>query len=192
MLQVKEGEGFSPLSVDKFYWFSDDLFDLTRMKAEYHSQYHDDLIAAMRLIKDKYKFIVGENPSLSVDYYYVTKKDVTPNEDCDKAAKKVVEVVMKHFPGAQVNFNFANATALWKQVQKRPPKTKKLAWAFQSLSTPEGQIGLVRLPDYYAFVTESDGQLAERFFDSNVRGYWKTSPINKQIAATLKTPAAPE
>ena len=192
IMQVKEGEGFSPVAVDKLYWFSDDLFDLTRMKAEYHQTYHSDLIAAMRLIKDKYKFIVGENPSLSVDYHYVTKRDVTPNADCETSAKKVIEIVKQHFPGAQVGFQFVGASQLWKQLQTRPPKSKKLKWASQSLSTPEGQIGLVRLPDYFSFVTEDDGQLAERFFDSNVRGYWKTSVINKRIASTLMTATAPE
>jgi hypothetical protein len=123
--------------------------------------------------------------ALSVDYHYVTKRDVTPNADCETSAKKVTEIVKKHFPGAQVGFQFVGASQLWKQLQTPPPKSNKLKWASQSLSTPEGQIGLVRLPDYFSFVTEDDGQLAERFFDSNVRGYWKTSVINKRIASTL-------
>lgn len=46
--------------------------------------------------------------------------------------------------------------------------------------------GLVRLADYYTFIKESDGKLAERFFDSNVRGYWPSSHINSRIAETLK------
>ena len=37
IMQVKEGEGFSPVAVDKLYWFTDDLLDLTRKKADYHS-----------------------------------------------------------------------------------------------------------------------------------------------------------
>jgi hypothetical protein len=71
------------------------------------------------------------------------------------------------------------------------PKVKNLRWAAQSLSTPEGQIGLVRLADYFEFITEN-GQLAERIFDSNVRGYWKTTTVNKGIARTLTAISPPE
>jgi hypothetical protein len=60
--------------VDKLNFFADDLLDLTRKKSDYHSIYRPDLIVAMRLFKDKYGIIVGENPPLSVEFYYVTKK----------------------------------------------------------------------------------------------------------------------
>lgn len=192
IIQVKEGEGFSPVAIDKLYWFTDDLLDLTRKKADYHSGYRPELITAMRLFKDKYGFIVGENPELFLDFYYVTKKDVEPNNDCKISAEKVVATVKKHFSQARCDFHFVNAAALWAQVQTRPPKKKSLDWAAQPLSTPEGQIGLVRLVDYYEFLREPDGQIAERFFDSNVRGYWKSTPVNKRIAATLKSPSISE
>ncbi len=192
IMQMKEGEGFSPAAVDKLYFFADDLLELTRKKAAYHQQYREELITAMRLFKDKLGIIVGQNPPLSVDFYYITKKDVEPNTDCGTSTKKVLGVVGKHFPDAKAEFHFVNASALWKQVQTRPPKTKSLKWAAQSLSTPEGQIGLVRLADYYQFIIESNGQLAERFFDSNVRGYWKTTTVNKRIASTLMAQNPPE
>jgi hypothetical protein len=192
VMQVKEGEGFSPVSVDKFYWFADDLFDLTRKKADYHQAYRKELVAAMRLFKDKYGVIVGENPPLLVEFKYVTKKDVEPNDDCGRSAEKVKTVVKKHFNHAQCDFNFVNASGMWAQVQARPPKKKSLKWAAQPLSTPEGQIGLVRLAEYYDFLREPSGQLAERFFDSNVRGYWKSTPVNERIAASLKHGSPPE
>lgn len=192
IMQVKEGEGFSPVSVDKFFFFADDLLDLTRKKADYHQTYRVELVTAMRLFKDKYGIIVGENPPLSVDFYYITKKDVEPNQDCKTSAEKVLTKVRGHFNQAQCEFHFVNAAGLWLQVQARPSKKKSLKWAAQWLATPEGQIGLVRLVDYYNFLIENNRQLAERFFDSNVRGYWKTTTVNKSIAATLKAPSAPE
>lgn len=192
IMQVKEGEGFSPPAVDKLNFFSDDLLELARKKADYHQAYRPDLIAWMRLFKDKYGIIIGENPPFSVDFYYIIKKEVEPNDDCKTSAKKVIEVVKKHFNNAQVEFHFVNASALWKQVEARPPRKKKLKWESQALSTPEGHIGLVRLADYFYFISESNGQLAERFFDSNVRGYWKSTSVNKRITSTLKAVVSPE
>jgi hypothetical protein len=145
IMQVKEGEGFSPTAVDKLYWFTDDLLDLTRKKANYHSMYRPELITLMRLFKDKYGIIVGENPPLSVELYYITKKDVEPNDDCKRSADKVKTNVTKYFNQAQCEFSFINAAALWTQVQIRPSKKKVLKWASQPMSTEEGEIGLVKL-----------------------------------------------
>jgi hypothetical protein len=188
ILQVKEGEGFSPNAVDKLFWFIDDLLDLTRKKAEYHSSYRAELITLMRLFKDKYGVIVGENPSLAVEVFYITKKDVEPNEDCEKSAEKIKAVVKKYFSHAQSDFHFVNAPKLWTQVQARPSQKKPLKWASQPMTTQEGEIGLVNLSDYYSFLKEANGRIAERIFDSNVRGYWQETPVNKRIAMTLREP----
>jgi hypothetical protein len=93
---------------------------------------------------------------------------------------------------AVAQFKYVNAAAMWAQVQARPPKKKALKWASQPLSTQEGEIGLVKLVDYYDFVKDPGGKIAERFFDSNVRGYWPTSHLNKRIAETLKNEKSPE
>jgi hypothetical protein len=57
--------------------------------------------------------------------------------------------------------------------------------------TQEGQIGLVNLVDYNAFLDEG-GEIGERIFDSNVRGYWKSTPVNTRIATTLGNPKSSE
>lgn len=188
IVQVKSDEGFSPTAIDKLYWFTDDLLDLSKKKADYHSNYKDDLIAVMRLFKDKFGVVVGETPPISVEYIYVIQKDVDPNDDCLKSSTKVKDRCNYYFPHATPEFKFVNAHELWTQIQSRPPRKKTLKWESQPMSTDEGQIGLVKLIDYYAFIKEMDGSLAERFFDSNVRGYWPTSPINKKIAESLKDP----
>jgi hypothetical protein len=192
IMQVKSNEGFSPVAVDKLYWFIDDLLDLSKSKSEYHSTYHADLVSLMRLFKDKFGIVVGETPPLSIECIYIVKKDVPPDEDCEKAKSRVLERCKYYFSHADPKFKFANATALYTQVQTRPPNKKTLKWASQPMSTEEGEIGLVRLPDFYSFISDGDGRVAERFFDSNVRGYWPHSHINKGIADTLKSVGGPE
>ena len=192
IMQVKSNEGFSPVAVDKLYWFIDDLLDLSKSKTDYHSTYHTDLIALMRLFKDKFGIVVGETPPLSIECIYIIKKDVQPDSDCGKARDRVLERCKFYFSHAEPRFKFANATALYTQVQTRPPNKKILKWASQPMSTEEGEMGLVKLPDYYSFISDADGRVAERFFDSNVRGYWPHSNINKGIAETLKSTQGPE
>jgi AIPR protein len=186
--QSKEGAGFSPVAIDKLYWFTDDLLCLGRKKADYHSAYRPELITLMRLFKDKYGMIVGEGPSLTVAYYYITKLDVAPNADCDKSAAKIREKVKEHFQDAAPEFNFVNATSLLIQVRSRPLKDKAIKWVSQPMPTEEGQVGLARLTDFYTFLQDENGELSERIFDSNVRGYWKSTPVNRKIGDTLRNP----
>lgn len=192
IMQVKSKEGFSPNAIDKLFWFTDDLLDLSKSKANYHSTYTPQLITLMRLFKDKFGVVVGETPPLSIEYIYVVKLDVNPNDDCLKSKDLILDRCRFHFSHAEPKFSFINVTALWTQVQTRPPNKKILKWASQPMSTAEGEIGLVRLDDYYKFISDSDGRVSERFFDSNVRGYWPHSSINKSIAATLKRTEGPE
>ncbi len=193
VMQVKGGnEGFSPTAVDKIFWFTQDLLDLAKKKADYHSNYHSDMVTLMRLFKDKYGVVVGETPALAIEFIYITRKDVMPNESCDKSAQNVEAECRKHFPHIQAKFSFINAEALWRQVQARPPRRRTLKWAAQPMTTQEGELGLVRLADYFDFIKDPDGKIAERFFDSNVRGYWPDSKINKQIDETLKNAGSPE
>lgn len=197
IMQVKSDEGFSPLVIDKFFFFTEDLLDLSKSKADHHSTYHANLITLIRIFKDKFRAAVGETPRLSIEYVYVIQKDVQENEDCLKSAARVRAHAKDFFPQVETDFKFINASRLWQQVQSRPPNKKTLTWAYQPLVTREGMIGLVKLMDLFKFVSDETtggkpAKLAERLFDSNVRGYWPTSNINKRIADTLKATISPE
>jgi len=193
IFQMKEGDGFSPTAIDKLVFFTEDLLELTRPESQYHTKYRPRLLELMRLFKEKYREILGAGlPEFSVHYFYATKKDVEPNDDCSTSEGKLRAKVAALFSKAEYSFQFVNATKLWNQVEARPKKKKVLKWAAQPLETPEGPVGLVRLPDYYDFLKDEQGLLNNRIFESNVRGYWPNTPINKQILATLKNPQAAE
>src|SRR5208283_2362988 len=190
VFQSKEGSGFSPTAIDKLFWFTDDLLCLGRKKADYHSEYRPELISLMRVFKDKYGMIVGEGPSLSVAYYYITKLDCPHNADCEKSVETLKDNVGEHFKEAIPEFHFVNAVALLNQVRSRPLKEKAIKWVSQPMPTEEGEVGLVKLTDFYTFLQDDKNELAERIFDSNVRGYWKSTPVNRKIGETLRTPGA--
>jgi len=66
---------------------------------------------------------------------------------------------------------------LWTQVQVRPRKNKALQWAAQPLETPEGFVGLVN-STIFDFLKHESGELEEKIFESNVRGFWQSTPVN--------------
>jgi hypothetical protein len=190
LFQIKEGDGFSPSCIDKLTHFTEDLLDLQRPESQYHSQYRPQLLQLMRLFKDRYRLIVGGGmPAFSINYFYVSKKDVEPNADCKASEKALRDKVAQLFVKAEYSFNFVNATGLWAQVQARPKRKKRvLTWAAQPIETPEGFLGLVFLSDYFKFLTGDHGELNKRIFESNVRGYWQYTSVNKEILGTLQKP----
>jgi hypothetical protein len=53
------------------------------------------------------------------------------------------------------------------------------------MATKEGYVGLVKLRDYYEFIKDENGQLADRMLEANVRGFQGNVTVNNQIKQTL-------
>jgi AIPR protein len=59
------------------------------------------------------------------------------------------------------------------------------------METQGGYVGLVNLYTYYQFLQDEPGVLAERIFESNVRGYQQDTSVNKEIRASLENNTLP-
>lgn len=188
IMQVKQNEGFSPNEINKLVFFSDDLLDLSRQPSDYKTTYNAKVLEVMRVFKNKYQQIAGAFPEVFIDYYYITQADETQNTDAEGAADRVIQKAKEHLSSAKCTFHFVNASKLWVQVQLRTPKSKALHWQDTPLETPEGFVGLVKLHDYWKFLQDEHGDLHERIFESNVRGFQQNTPVNVSIRNTLDKP----
>src|SRR5262245_27789938 len=88
----------------------------------------------------------------------------------------------------QLHSKLRRGRTLWKQVQKRPPRSRVLKWAEQPMSTKDGFVGLVKLHDFREFLSDESGRLAERIFGSNVRGFVVDSGVNEDIGKSILHP----
>jgi hypothetical protein len=188
IMQTKLNQGFSPTEINKLILFSDDLLDLSRQPSNYNTTYNSKILEMMRVFKKKYQEIAGAFPDVFIDYYYITQFDGTENADCNAAAQRVIQKAKEHVSSAKCEFHFVNAQKLWAQVQVRRPKSKPLPWHSAPLETPEGWVGLVKLHEYWAFLKDEHGNLQERIFESNVRGFQQSTPVNVDIRNTLENP----
>jgi hypothetical protein len=187
VFQVKSSGGFSANAIEKLILTTEDLLDLSRSAASISNRYHLKLLSIFRSFKEKYLTIAGNFPSLTVDYYYVTKADeVQPDNKANDAAGKVIDGANRHMNRAQCEFHFKNAQALLAQVMVRPTRERTLIWVEAPMQTREGYVGLAKLKDYFEFIKADDGTLAEMIFESNVRGFQQNTPVNKQIRDSLK------
>ena len=186
LFQTKEGQGFSPTAIDKFDTFTDDLLDLTKTPDRYGRKYHEKLQDKMRIFKEKYHQL--SLPKTTIDYYYITKKDVLEDEGCGISARKVMETARRHIPRAVINdFHFINAARLYSQIGMRSPTTKTLSF-IEIMDATEGWVGVISLPEFYSFLKTETGERNEAMFDDNVRGFQRETSVNQSIQETLSTP----
>ena len=192
ILQVKETEaGFKMTEIDKLHFFSEDLLDLAKPTDDpaLVSKYHMHLREIMQTFKDKYLSFATSKLDLSIDYLYITKGDeLWPDTKATNSRNRVLETAKKHMSKASVKFHFINAQKLLDQVNVRVSKDKDLRWAYPPMTTEDGTVGIVKLTDFYEFLTEPDKSLAERLFEANVRGFQQYTIVNKQIRDSLSSP----
>ncbi len=185
-IQVKEHGGFQPTEVEKFLELTGDFFDLSKPADSFGERYNSRVIAAMRTWKENWVKIASDFPdSAEIDYYYITGDDVRLNSYANDAGTRVTDRAKSQVSKANSTFFYVGAAELWEQVQKRPPKTKTLKWSEAPMNADDGSVGLVKLTDYLDFIEDEPGVLAERYFESNIRGYQDDVAVNKEIAASL-------
>src|SRR5207249_12209131 len=109
-----ETSGFSPIDIDKIYFFTDDLLDLSRPPDRYHTAYHEKLSNLIRLFKYKYEQISGVEQKVFIDYYFITGNDAEPAQDAIASGERVCAKAGEHFRRAEIRpFHFINASRLY-------------------------------------------------------------------------------
>lgn len=184
-IQVKESGGFKPTEIEKNIQLSSDFFDLSVSSTGYGVRYNDEVVRIMGVWKNTRLKLAQAFAEYSIEFYYITGDDVSPDDYAQDAGERVKKAVLALESKATCDFHFISADKLWERVQQRPPRSKTLMWAGTPMNAEEGTVGLVNLKKYYEFLQDEPGILAERFFESNVRGYQQDVGVNQNIAGTL-------
>jgi hypothetical protein len=187
IFQVKTAGGFKPTEIEKWIQLTDDFFDLSKKPDSFGVRYNNKVKSMMSIWREQYLRVVSSFPELKVDYYYITGDPAVADDYAKDAGERVKAKASQHIK-ANPEVHFIGAQQLWEQVQKRPPKSKTLIWSEAPMSTKEGFVGLVRLNDFQNFLEDDSdpGMLAERIFESNVRGFQQDSTVNEDIAHSLE------
>ncbi|MGK0439403.1 MAG: hypothetical protein ACJATK_002363 [Paracoccaceae bacterium] len=185
IIQSKKENGFGEDALLKLARLCTNLLDLGFDKKEFEGRYNNSIISAFELFRDTYVALVTKKPSLKVRIVYASLgMDIHAN--VQKQADDLQADVKEKLPSVDVKVEFVGATELVKFSQERASEVFRLATIDSPLSTSEKVfIALVRISDYYKFVSNSDGKLIRHIFESNVRDYQGKNSVNKEIQATL-------
>jgi hypothetical protein len=186
VIQSKTASGFQETPVERFLTVSDDIFDLSKPVGDLSSVYNEGLCGAISRFRTVHQQLALRFPALSIYFHYACKGS-DPAETIKRKVEKLEAAVKTHFPAAMFRFEFVGASELLALARRSPQTTYTLQLAENPVSSA-GQVGflcLVKLRDFYSFITDSVGGLHRQIFEANVRDYQGRTEVNDEIQKSL-------
>lgn len=186
-IQSKTSKGFGESAVEKFISTTRDLLDLSSELESFSSVYNSQLLSIVRAFRNVYKKLAAKFPALNIQYYYVSMgAEVHPNVKKKTDALKIE--ISKLFSESTFSFEFVGAPELLSKVRTKPITSFELRLSETPISST-GDVGficLVKIADYFDFITDDNNKLRRNIFDANVRDYQGDVQVNAGIQNTLK------
>ncbi|MCG0239017.1 MAG: AIPR family protein [Firmicutes bacterium] len=186
VVQAKNTGGFPESALDRLITTTSELLDFSQNLSRLRSHYNSDVVAAFSNFRTIHTSLASKFPSLEISYFYATKGlDIHPN-----VARKVDTlrgIINRLFTDCHFTFTFLGSRELLRLARREPTRTHNLQIAEGPITS--GQVGyvcLVRLKDYYSFITDENGNLIKSMFDANVRDYEGATEVNEAIRETLE------
>jgi hypothetical protein len=187
IIQAKGQAGFSETALDKLYAVTADLLNLAADDSALARVYNADLLEAMSTFKATYEALAARFPKLTVSYSYATKGD-QPHPNVQRKVEKLRGLVGQQFSSAEFNFRFLGARELLELARRSPRVTHTLCLSENPISST-GAVGfvcLVKIRDFFAFITDDQQKLLRGVFEANVRDYQGSNEVNEGIQASLR------
>ena len=186
VIQSKTNIGFQETPVERFITISNDLFDLSRSVA-LSSVYNKDLVEAIDRFQSVYQALTPWFPTLNVSFFYASK-GIDVHDSVKRKVDMLKETVLSRVQNANFSFDFLGAPELYDLAGRQPHTTYQLPLAENPISSEEqvGFVCLVRLRDFFGFMTDDYGSLRRPLFEANVRDYQGRTQVNDEIQASLQ------
>lgn len=186
MFQAKDSPSFSGTALDKLISTANTVFDLGRSLGSFHKLYNERFLERVEAFRLFYSTNIARISRLSVRIYYVTRAEHV--HEALRAQVPTLRLAAERlFPNCSFEFSFTGAAELLSLARIQRPEWLELKIAEGPLVVSgTGYVGLVRLPDYSAFITDERGNRRRLLFLDNVRDYEGKQGVNAAIAATLR------
>lgn len=185
VVQATTSQGFSESRVEKLAATTRDVFDLSRKLGDLTTVYNAGVLGGAATFRRAYEALAARFPRVVVRYVIAAKADsVHPN--VQRKAEELRKLVLQLFSSSECEVAFLTTAALLELARRVPRESFSLQLAETPISSA-GQmafIALVRLRDFYDFITEN-GVLQRQLFEANVRDYQGATEVNEEIRATL-------
>ncbi|WP_426608014.1 AIPR family protein [Pantoea anthophila] len=186
IIQSKNERSFGEEAILKLTKLSSNLLDLEFNPDDFKNRYNEKVLNKFELFRNIYLKLITRKAKLNVKYFYATKGiDIHPN--VEQQANELKKDISSILTDSSIDFNFISATTLVENYRKRDNTVFNLKLSENPLSS-QGKvfISLVKLRDYFDFITDEEGQIIKHIFESNVRDYQGKTSVNQEIKETLE------
>lgn len=182
LIQSKNTSSFGEVPVDKltslisaFVFNSPSPTTLAAFKPE--------VAAVFANFKSALSKVGKKFPSVAIHAFYCARAG-SPATSIVGKADALQTALAAQYPNSTVSL--IGATRLYELAREQKTFTKALPAAVPPLNVQNALVGLVKLSDFAAFITDTGGSIINRIFESNVRDYQGDIEVNREIAASLQ------
>lgn len=192
LVQAKTSHGFSEVALDKVAQTCSYLTNMEVDEAEAQVLYSADLLARFTLFRKALSRLLTRHPAVLIKFSYVTRGEASEVHPKVRTKAKILEEQFSQsFAVATGEVEFLGPAELWRRASTRPSYTLELPYR-ESITHGTSHIALVALGEYLDFLSDENGAVKSHIFDWNVRDYQGNVEVNREIAASLGNPEAPE
>jgi len=193
LISCKHHATFLQATLDTILATIQELFDLGREQSELKGSYSEDLLEFRALLEATLRRLSIGRPTLNFHLTYASRGDSHEiGASVAARGRQIASEFSKLFSSCSVNFRFIGATELLESYRKSKSFSLELPFVEHLATGKNSYVLLVKLEDYWKFVTDDTGNLRRYLFDSNVRDYLGVSGVNQDIANSLSDETAPD
>jgi AIPR protein len=191
--QTKKTKSFKEDVIDKLI-SSTIIFDLGSSDKELLSRFTLSIVNKIINFKKLYKNVILNGGSITINYIYATISTTTTiNKSLSHKIEQLKKMTSEALRGVKVNFSTIGSRELIDLYGRKKPLSLNLTFKENPISTDFstngtkglGYIAVVRLKDYYDFITDNDGFIREELFEGNIRHYQGQVDVNNKIKDSL-------
>ncbi|MCA8830923.1 AIPR family protein [Hymenobacter pini] len=190
--QYKKENSFKEGALDKLITTMPIVFELDKDQSYLLERFNADLVDKILIIRELWKKTIANGGEIKFHYSYASVADeIKINKAFYRKIEQLVEVTKLKTKSSYVEFKLIDAQALLDLFQKKKSVLLPLTFKEQPASTKYdknggvGYVGIVKLEDYYKFITDDNKMIREELFESNIRHYRGEVDVNNRIKESL-------
>lgn len=187
----KHHDTFKQATLDAMIATLTEILDFSLEDTQLTGAYSPLLLKMRNNLKYAYRKMSPRLSHFKVEIFYASRGDTRElGEEVEARGRQVEAIVKNSFGSCSAKFKFIGSTELVELHRLMPNYTLELPFV-EALAKGERYVVLVRLSDYYEFIS-NDGKLRRYLFESNVRDFMGMNRVNEDIRSTLSAEDSPD
>ncbi|MFI1288048.1 AIPR family protein [Streptomyces sp. NPDC020792] len=189
ILQAKNTSGYQETVIEKLHFHLPTLLDMGREEEDLIDHTNAKLLDRTRRFLHVLEELASSFPQVRIKVIYASKAAETPHPNVKSKGDRLRRELAKITSDTSADLEYLNAADLRERTARGAKAVAQLVFTETPMSTSlgEGYVCLVRLDEYYQFITSDNEALRLELFESNVRDYAGSTAVNNAIGETLKS-----